>query len=59
MKPREFKSETLPVRAVCAMEDSERVVDTRIDLNDDKTSAAELRRYAKWLLNAAKWLESK
>lgn len=58
-KPREFKSETLSVRASCSFEGENRVVDTRIDLYDDKTSAAELKRYAKWLLKAAKWIEGK
>lgn len=58
-KPREFKSDVLSVRAVCGTEGDGRVVDTRIDLYDDKTSASELKRYAKWLLKAAKWLEGK
>lgn len=58
-KPREFKSDTLSVRATCSEVDGERVVDTRIDLFDGKHSASELRRYAKWLVRASRWVEVK
>lgn len=58
-RPREFKSDTLPVRAACTEVDGERIVDTRIDLFDGKHSASELRRYAKWLVRASRWAEAK
>lgn len=37
--------------------DGEKIVDTSCDFYDGKTSADELRRYAAWLVKAAKWLE--
>lgn len=57
MKPRRFSSDH--ARAECVVTvDGEKIVDTSIDMYDDKTSADELVRYAKWLLKAAKWLKS-
>jgi hypothetical protein len=37
--------------------DGERVVDARLDVYDGRESADFLRRYAAWLIKAAKWLE--
>lgn len=54
-KPR--KTLTATSRAECAIVDGEKIVDTSFDLYDGKTSAGELRRYAAWLVKAAKWLE--
>jgi hypothetical protein len=34
------------------------VVDTSLDVYDDKHASRELRRYAKWLVAVADWLEA-
>ena len=60
MKPRAFKSYTFVVRGECVTGvDGEKIVDTSIDLFDDKTTADDLKRYGQWLIKASKWLKEK
>lgn len=60
-KPRDFRS--LPLggaRGSCGFDVSgDRVVDTSIDLYDDKSCVRELVRYSRWLAKAASWLKEK
>lgn len=57
-KPREFRSKEVSARAKCLTGlHGERVVDTSLDVYDDKHASRELRRYAKWLVAVADWLE--
>lgn len=55
-KPRPFQSQN-SFRGTCERSLDGRVVDVRVDLYDDRTSAADMRRFAKWLIRAADWLE--
>lgn len=60
MKPRAFRSSTFTVRGECVTGvDGEKIVDTSIDLFDDKTTADDLKRYGQWLIKASKWLKEK
>jgi hypothetical protein len=55
-KPRKISTATS--RAACVIDhDGERIVDALLDIYDGKQSADSLRRYADWLVKAAKWLE--
>ena len=60
MKPRKFNSPAISARAECVIGvDGEKIVDTSIDLFDDKTTADDLKRYGQWLIKASKWLKEK
>ena len=60
VKPRDFRSGGFSCRGRCTHEgeDRSRVVDASMDVYDDATTASDMKRFARWLNKAAKWLES-
>jgi hypothetical protein len=56
-KPRKFQPRGLPsARGECVvLDDGERVVDAAFEVFDGGESAAEIKKFARWLSRAAAW----